>query len=105
MPRNKGDARRMDDREDDPQGAWLFAIKGGRRGGNSRLRYQELEAGRSAARTATLINIGRAMGTELMLAPQVCVLVVNALLRPNNFVDDTPGPVFTQLDDDGDEQA
>lgn len=73
--------------------------------GISRLRYQDIEAGRSSARTTTLINIGRAMGLELMFVPQVWVPAVTALLRPDDFVDDTPGLVFTQLDDDDEDEV
>src|SRR6218665_581716 len=48
--------------------------------GISRPRYREIEAGSSAARTTTLINIARALGLELMLIPQAMVPAVNALL-------------------------
>lgn len=67
--------------------------------GISRLRYQDIEAGRSSARAVTLINIGRALGLELVFVPQAWVPAVNALIRPDDHVDDTPGLVFTQLDD------
>jgi transcriptional regulator with XRE-family HTH domain len=58
--------------------------------GISRPRYREIEAGSSAARTTTLINIGRALGLELMLIPQAMVPAVGALLRPHDDVDDLP---------------
>ncbi|WP_377278824.1 helix-turn-helix domain-containing protein [Rhizobium sp. R86522] len=67
--------------------------------GISRLRYQDIEAGRSSARAVTLVNIARALGMELVFVPQAWVPAVNALIRPDNVVDDTPGLVFTQLDD------
>lgn len=58
--------------------------------GMSRPRYREIEAGSSAARTTTLINIARALGLELMLIPQAMVPAVDALLRPHDDVDDLP---------------
>lgn len=58
--------------------------------GISRPRYREIEAGRSAARTTTLINIARAIGLELMLIPQAMVPAVDALLRPHDDLDDLP---------------
>lgn len=58
--------------------------------GISRPRYREIEAGSSAARTTTLINIGRALGLELMLIPQAVVPAVNALLQPEGAEDDLP---------------
>jgi transcriptional regulator with XRE-family HTH domain len=58
--------------------------------GISRPRYREIEAGSSAARTTTLINIARALGLELMLIPQAMVPAVDALLRPHDDVDDLP---------------
>lgn len=58
--------------------------------GISRPRYREIEAGSSAARTTTLINIGRALGLELMLIPHAMVPAVDALLRPQNDLDDLP---------------
>ncbi|SMD19340.1 helix-turn-helix domain-containing protein [Rhizobium sp. RU36D] len=58
--------------------------------GISRPRYREIEAGASAARTTTLINIGRALGLELMLIPQVVVPAVEALLQPVGAEDDLP---------------
>ncbi|MFN3501003.1 MAG: helix-turn-helix domain-containing protein [Allorhizobium sp.] len=67
--------------------------------GISRIRYQDIEAGRSSARAVTLINIGRALGLELLFVPQPWVPAINALLRPDDVIDDTPGLVFTQLDE------
>ncbi|MGV2068431.1 helix-turn-helix domain-containing protein [Agrobacterium sp. 22-226-1] len=58
--------------------------------GISRPRYREIEAGASAARTTTLINIGRALGLELMLIPQAMVPAVEALLQPGGAEDDLP---------------
>ena len=58
--------------------------------GISRPRYREIEAGSSAARTTTLINIARALGLELMLIPQAMVPAVDALLRPHDDLDDIP---------------
>ena len=58
--------------------------------GISRPRYREIEAGSSAARTTTLINIARALGLELMLVPQAMVPAINALLRPHDDHDDLP---------------
>lgn len=58
--------------------------------GISRPRYREIEAGTSAARTTTLINIARALGLELMLVPQAVVPAVDALLRPHDDLDDLP---------------
>ncbi len=54
--------------------------------GISRPRYREIEAGSSAARTTTLINIARALGLELMLIPQAMVPAVDALLRPHDDI-------------------
>ncbi len=67
--------------------------------GISRLRYQDIEAGRSSARAVTLVNIARALGMELVFVPQAWVPAVNALIRPDTVVDDAPDLVFTQLDD------
>lgn len=58
--------------------------------GISRPRYREIEAGSSAARTTTLINIARALGLELMLVPQAMVPAIDALLRPHDDLDDLP---------------
>ncbi|WP_337269673.1 helix-turn-helix domain-containing protein [Oryzifoliimicrobium ureilyticus] len=58
--------------------------------GISRPRYREIEAGSSSARTTTLINIARALGLELMLIPQAMVPAVDALLRPQDDLDDLP---------------
>ena len=58
--------------------------------GISRPRYREIEAGSTAARTTTLINIARALGLELMLIPQAMVPAVDALLRPHDDLDDLP---------------
>lgn len=58
--------------------------------GISRPRYREIEAGGSAARTTTLINIARALGLELMLIPQALIPAVDALLRPHDDLDDLP---------------
>lgn len=58
--------------------------------GISRPRYREIEAGSSSARTTTLINISRALGLELMLIPQAMVPAVDALLRPQDDLDDLP---------------
>jgi len=58
--------------------------------GISRPRYREIEAGSSAARTTTLINIARALGLELMLIPQAMVPAVDALTRPHDDSDDLP---------------
>ncbi|WP_425624860.1 helix-turn-helix domain-containing protein [Agrobacterium radiobacter] len=70
--------------------------------GISRPRYREIEAGGSAARTTTLINIGRALGLELMLIPQAMVPAVDALLRPQNDLDDLPAFIAHP---DGDENV
>ncbi len=67
--------------------------------GISRPRYREIEAGSSAARTTTLINIGRALGLELMLIPQAMVPAVGALLRPQDDIDDLPA-FIGHLDED-----
>jgi DNA-binding XRE family transcriptional regulator len=56
--------------------------------GISRLRYHDIEAGRSAARTTTLISIGRALGFELMFIPQPWVPAINSLIRQDDIVDD-----------------
>ena len=58
--------------------------------GISRPRYREIEAGSSAARTTTLINIARALGLELVLIPQTMLPAVDALLRPHDDLDDLP---------------
>jgi len=70
--------------------------------GISRPRYREIEAGSSAARTTTLINIGRALGLELMLIPQAIVPAVDALLKPDGDEDDLPAFVVSP---DGDANA
>ncbi len=70
--------------------------------GISRPRYREIEAGSSAARTTTLINIARALGLELMLIPQAMVPAVNALLRPHDDFDDLPAFVAHPDGDDSD---
>lgn len=67
--------------------------------GISRLRYHDIEAGRSAARITTLISIARALGLELMFVPQVWVPAVNALLRPDDIIDDMPSYVFDPEND------
>lgn len=56
--------------------------------GISRPRYREIEAGSTAARMTTLINIARALGLELRLIPQAMVPAVDALLQPHD--DDLP---------------
>lgn len=58
--------------------------------GISRPRYRQIEAGSSAARATTLINIARALGLELMFVPQAMVPAVGALLRPQDDIDDLP---------------
>ncbi|MHC1550716.1 helix-turn-helix domain-containing protein [Phyllobacterium sp. K27] len=58
--------------------------------GISRPRYRDIEAGSSAARTTTLINIARALGLELMLIPQAMIPAVDALLQPHDDDDDIP---------------
>jgi DNA-binding XRE family transcriptional regulator len=66
--------------------------------GISRLRYHDIEAGRSAARITTMMSIARAMGLEMMFVPRVWVPAVNGLLRPHDIVDDAPlddGDTFT----------
>jgi transcriptional regulator with XRE-family HTH domain len=70
--------------------------------GISRPRYREIEAGSSAARTTTLINISRALGLELMLIPQAMVPAVDALLQPDGAEDDLPAFVVSP---DGDANA
>ncbi len=70
--------------------------------GISRPRYREIEAGSSSARTTTLINIGRALGLELMLIPQAMVPAVGALLRPQDDLDDLPAFIAHP---DGDENV
>jgi transcriptional regulator with XRE-family HTH domain len=69
--------------------------------GISRPRYREIEAGSSAARTTTLINIARALGLELMLVPQAMVPAVDALLQPHDDLDDLPAFVAHPDDDLG----
>ncbi len=71
--------------------------------GISRPRYREIEAGSSAARTTTLINIARALGLELMLIPQAIVPAVDALTRPHDD-DDDDLPAFV-ASPDGDANA
>ncbi len=44
--------------------------------GISRLRYQDIAAGRSSARAVTLVNIARALGLELVFVPQAWVPAV-----------------------------
>ncbi|MDQ0456832.1 helix-turn-helix transcriptional regulator [Rhizobium paknamense] len=58
--------------------------------GLSRPRYREIEAGSTAARATTLINIARALGLELMLVPQSLVPAVHALLQPQDDAEDLP---------------
>ncbi|WP_407071715.1 helix-turn-helix transcriptional regulator [Rhizobium sp. LCM 4573] len=58
--------------------------------GITRPRYRDIEAGSSAARTTTLINIARALRLELMLIPQAMVPAVDALLQPHDGDDDLP---------------
>lgn len=70
--------------------------------GISRPRYREIEAGSSAARTTTLINIARALGLELMLIPQAMVPAVDALLRPHDDLDDLPAFVVNSDGERGD---
>jgi len=70
--------------------------------GISRPRYREIEAGSTAARTTTMVNIARALGLELMLVPQVMVQAIDALLRPQNDDDDLPAFVPSA---DGDADA
>jgi transcriptional regulator with XRE-family HTH domain len=70
--------------------------------GISRPRYREIEAGSSAARTTTLINIARALGLELMLIPQAVAPAVEALLRPHDDLDDLPAFVAHPDGDDND---
>lgn len=70
--------------------------------GISRPRYREIEAGSSAARTTTLINIARALGLELMLIPQAMVPAIDALLQPHGADDDLPAFVVSP---DGDANA
>ncbi|WP_142523219.1 helix-turn-helix domain-containing protein [Pseudorhizobium endolithicum] len=70
--------------------------------GISRPRYREIEAGSSAARTTTLINIARALGLELMFVPQAMVPAVDALLRPHDDLDDLPAFIAHP---DGDENV
>lgn len=68
--------------------------------GISRLRYHDIEAGRSAARITTLTSIARALGLELMFVPQVWVPAVNALLDPHDIIDDGSAFTFTLDEDD-----
>jgi transcriptional regulator with XRE-family HTH domain len=63
--------------------------------GISRPRYREIEAGSTAARTTTLINISRALGLELMLIPQAVVPAVDALLLPDGAEEDLPAFVVS----------
>jgi transcriptional regulator with XRE-family HTH domain len=58
--------------------------------GISRLRYHDIEAGRSSARATTLISIARALELELMFIPREWVPAVKALVRPEPIID-TPG--------------
>jgi transcriptional regulator with XRE-family HTH domain len=68
--------------------------------GISRPRYREIEAGSSAARTTTLINIARALGLELMLIPQSMIPVIDALLQPHDDRDDLPAFIAHPLGDE-----
>lgn len=67
--------------------------------GISRLRYHDIEAGRSSPRAVTLVNIARALGLELVFVPQAWTPAVNALIRSDDAVDDRPGLLFTQIDE------
>jgi transcriptional regulator with XRE-family HTH domain len=67
--------------------------------GISRPRYRDIETGVAAGRATTLINIGRALGLEMMLIPQTMVPAVQALLRPH---DDDDLPAFVSRPDDSD---
>lgn len=72
--------------------------------GISRLRYHDIEAGRSSARATTLISIARALELELMFVPREWVPAVNALLRPEPIID-TPGMFEATMIVDPDDQA
>ena len=67
--------------------------------GISRLRYHDIEAGRSSARTTTLISIARALGFELVFVPQRWVPAVNALIQPDDFTETDPASVITSEND------
>jgi transcriptional regulator with XRE-family HTH domain len=67
--------------------------------GISRPRYRDIETGVAAGRATTLINIGRALGLEMMLIPQTMVPAVQALLRPHA---DDDFPAFVSRPDDSD---
>lgn len=55
--------------------------------GISRIRYHDIEAGRSAPRVTTLICVARALKLELMFVPKAWVPAATALFRPNEIVD------------------
>lgn len=69
--------------------------------GISRLRYHDIEAGRSAARITTLMSIARALKLELMFVPKVWVPAVNGLLRPHDIIDGSDTDAFTFESDIG----
>lgn len=64
----------------------------------SRPRYREIEAGESAARATTLMNIARALGMEMMFIPQAVVPAVEAMTRP--YDDDRPAFSTDPIEDE-----
>ncbi len=64
--------------------------------GLSRPRYRDVEKGTAAARATTLINVGRALGLEMMLIPQSIVPAVRAMM---NTPDDDDLPAFAPQPD------
>lgn len=67
--------------------------------GISRLRYHDIEAGRSAPRVTTLISVARALGLELMFVPKAWVPAATALLRPSEISDGSSSTPFSTLGD------
>ncbi|HRE43398.1 MAG TPA: helix-turn-helix transcriptional regulator [Terricaulis sp.] len=70
--------------------------------GISRPRYRDIEKGAAAARATTLINIARALGLEMVLAPQAMVPAIEALMHPH---DDDDRPAFAVQPEVGDEHG
>jgi transcriptional regulator with XRE-family HTH domain len=72
------------------------------RSGLSRPRYRDIEAGESAARATTLMNIARALGMEMMFIPQAVVPAVEAMIRP--YDDDRPAFSADPVEEEQDPQ-
>lgn len=66
------------------------------RAGVHRTQVLQLEAGSRDARLSTLLNVGRAIGLEMMMIPRELVPAIEAMLRPATesdrpaFVPDEP---------------